>query len=54
MGARRRQLMPFRQPFSTVGERIIENTRSCRELNLFLYYFIDLYKPPWQRPRPTP
>jgi len=54
MGARRQRWMPFRQPFSTAGERFVENTRVVVELNQFLCYFIELYKTPPQRPRPAP
>jgi len=53
MGARRRRRMPFQQPFSTAGERIVENTVAV-ELNWFLCYFIDLYKTPPKSPRPAP
>jgi hypothetical protein len=53
LGARRRRWMPFRHPFSTAGERIMENTSSCR-IKLISLFLIDLYKTLPKRSRPTP
>jgi len=39
MGARRRWWVPFRTPFTTVGERFVENTSSSRiKLIKWLFY----------------
>jgi hypothetical protein len=44
--------MPFWSPFLMAGKQFVENTSSI-ELNQLHAQFIDLYKTPQQRPRPT-
>ena len=53
LGVRPRQWMPFRPPFATAGKRLVNNKMSCR-IKLIICYFINLYKTPPNRPRPTP
>jgi len=53
MGARRRWWMPFRTPFATAGERVVENTSSSR-IKLIKWLFYRFIPTQRMRPRPTP
>ncbi len=53
MGTRHQRWMPFPQPFSMVGERIVKNTSSCR-IKLFFLFFYRFIKKTASAPSASP